>query len=59
MRTRKKLVVGALVAATVLGGAGVAMADDISTPDDLGQGGSAGTALVGELGAQLSDFLDG
>ena len=56
---KKKLLVGAIVAATVLGGAGVALADPISTPDDLGQGGSAVTALLGDLGAQFTDFLDG
>jgi hypothetical protein len=55
---KKQLVVGALVAATVLGGAGVALAEP-STPDDLGQGGSAVTALLGDLGAQFTDFLDG
>jgi hypothetical protein len=55
----RKLVVGALVAATVLAGAGVAVADPLSTPDDLGRGGSAGTALLGDLGAQVTDFLDG
>jgi hypothetical protein len=55
----RKLVVGALVAATVLGGAGVAVADPVSTPGDLGQGGSAVSALLGDLGAQFTDFLDG
>ncbi|GAA3250128.1 hypothetical protein GCM10017691_61740 [Pseudonocardia petroleophila] len=59
IRMKKKLVVGALVAAAVVGGAGVAVADPISTPDDLGQGGSAVTALLGDLGAQLTDFVDG
>lgn len=56
---KKKLVVGAIVAVTVLGGTGVAMAEPLSTPDDLGQGGSAVTALLGDLGAQLTDFVDG
>ncbi len=58
MRTRKRLVVTALVVATVLGGAGVALAAP-STPDDLGQGGSAGTALLDDLTAQFGDFTDG
>lgn len=56
---RKRIVVGAIVAATVLGGAGVALAEPVSTPDDLGQGGSAVTALLGDAGAQFTDFLDG
>ena len=56
---KKKLLVGAIVAATVLGGAGIAMADPLSTPDDLVQGGSAVTALLGDLGEQLGDFTDG
>jgi hypothetical protein len=55
----KKLVVGGIVAATVLGGAGVALADPLSTPDDLGQGGNAVTALLGDAGAQFVDFIDG
>ncbi len=55
----KKLIVGALVVATVLGGAGVAMADPISTPGDLTQGGSAVTALLSDLTAQFADFTDG
>ena len=55
----KKLIVGALVVATVLGGAGVAMADGVSTPGDLTQGGSAVTALLSDLTAQLTDFTDG
>ncbi|MDN5751551.1 MAG: hypothetical protein L0H64_24140 [Pseudonocardia sp.] len=58
MRTRKQLVVAALVGATVLGGAGVAMAD-VSTPDDLAQGGSALTALAEDLVAQFEDFTNG
>lgn len=57
MRTRKQLVVAAIVAATVLGGAGVAMAD-VSTPDDLGQGVNAVTTLVEDLLAQVVDAVD-
>ncbi|GAA2557742.1 hypothetical protein [Pseudonocardia hydrocarbonoxydans] len=55
---KKKLLVGAIVAATLLGGAGVALAAP-STPDDLVQGGSAVSALLGDAGAQFTDFLDG
>ncbi|GAA2536476.1 MULTISPECIES: hypothetical protein [Pseudonocardia] len=57
MRTRKQLVVAAIVAATVLGGAGVALAD-VSTPDDLGQGVNAVTTLVEDLLAQVIDAVD-
>lgn len=55
---KKKLVVVAMVCGTVLGGAGVAMAAP-STSDDLGQGASAVSALLDDLGAQFGDFTDG
>lgn len=58
MRTRQQLAVAAIVAATVLGGAGVAMAEPISTPDDLGQGVSAVTTLVGDLVTQVVGAVD-
>lgn len=55
---KKQLVVTVIVAATVLGGAGVALAAP-STPDDLGQGGSAVTALFADVVDQFGDFTDG
>jgi len=57
MRARKQFVVAAIVAATVVGGGGVAMAG-VSTPGDLGQGVNAVTTLVEDLLAQVVDAVD-
>lgn len=57
MTTRKNLVVGALVAATVLGGAGVAAA--ASPTADLEQGGSALVATFENAVASFVDAIDG
>ena len=56
MTTRRNIVVGALVTATVLGGAGVAAA---SPADDLGQGGSAVVATLENAVASFVDAVDG
>lgn len=55
--TRRNLVVGTLVAATVLGGAGVAAA--ASPTADLEQGGSAAVATVENAVASFLDAVDG
>jgi hypothetical protein len=57
MTTRRTIVVGALVAATALGGAGVAAA--ASPADDLGQGGSAVVATLENAVASFVDAIDG
>jgi hypothetical protein len=56
MRTRTTLVVGGLVAATVLGGAGIAAA---SPTADLEQGGSAVVATLQNAFASFLDAVDG
>lgn len=57
MTTRRTIVVGALVAATALAGAGVAAA--ASPADDLGQGGSAVVATLENAVASFVDAIDG